>query len=159
MSCRDYRDREALLEDLAGGVLTGPAAAEVEAHVAACAECRAAVEAARLSTMVLRTALAPAAEPSGAFWTRLSARLNEVDERRIREREFLPALEWLGRRFAYGAAMALLILGSFLMGMEFGPRLYFTPQPEVRELVPRPEPPPADFEEVLASLASNGNGR
>jgi anti-sigma factor RsiW len=159
MSCRAYRDREAVLEDYASGALDKSAAAELEAHVHVCAECRTVVESARLSAHILRSTLAPIGGPSGAFWTRLNARLNEEDTRRTRSEEFWPALEWFAQRFVFGAGIAVLVLSAFLAGMELGPRLYFTEQPEVRELVPRPEPPPADFDEVLVSLASNGNGR
>jgi anti-sigma factor RsiW len=161
MSCSAYRDREYLLEDYAGGALTAEAAAEVRAHLAACAECRAGVQAARFSAQMLRASLEPTARPSGAFWTRLNARLREEEEKLQQGADFLPALEWLARRLALGAGMAVLAMGGFVVGSELAPsqRPVMEEQAEVREMVPRPQPPASDHNDVLVSLAANAGGK
>jgi anti-sigma factor RsiW len=153
MTCKAYRHREAELEDFAGGALGAAESAQLDAHVRECAECRAAVQEAQASARILRGTLLPAEAPSGAFWTRLNARLNE--EQRKQE-EFFPELEWLARRFVFGAGLALLVMGAFLAGTQFPLVEGNDNQAEIRELVPRSEQQPTNHDEVLVSLAGNG---
>ena len=126
---------EAELDDYAGGAAEGGAARdEVEAHVAACAPCRARVE--RVVDFRARLAALPAAaEPARDLWPELAARLaatapstatdlvDDVDD----GRDVIP-LEPRLRRRAVGsvwlqraAAAAILFVGGVALGRGTAP--------------------------------------
>jgi len=155
MSCELYRNRQHVLEDFANGQVRPELATEIGLHLVACADCRGAVQSAQESVSLLRENLRPAGEPSAAFWTRLNAHLDHLDAQRLGAGDFWQSLELFARRFALGAAMGLLMLGSFAAGMELRPLVTGAQAPEVRELVPRSEQPPATHDEVLVSLAAS----
>ncbi len=160
MACKEYSERLDVFEDYLDGRLPADAAAAVTAHLERCAACREEVESARLAGMLLRAGLEPTAEPGGVFWTRVRARLREEEEEKQRVTDFWPALEVLARRFTLTSAAALVLLFVVLMGT--GPNdanLSATSLTEVREIFPESVRQPADGNEVLMSLASNGNGR
>ena len=74
--------------------------------------------------------------------------------------DFWPALEVLARRFMLSSAAALVVLFGFLITAETGEQNSAATGPtEVREIFPESVRQPADGNEVLMSLASNGNGR
>ena len=160
MTCEEYSQRLDLLEDFLDGRLeVDAAAAAVTAHLERCASCREAVESARLAGVLLRAGLEPTAEPDGVFWTRVRAHLRE-EEGKQRVQEFWPALEVLARRFALSSAAALLLLFGYLVDMEWQARsLPRARLAETREIFPDSVRQPADHNEVLVSLAANGNGR
>ena len=159
MTCKEYSERLDLFEDYLDGRLEGEAAASVSAHLEHCAACREAVESARLAGLLLRAALEPTAEPDEVFWTRVRAHVREEDDRQ-RVAEFWPALEWLARRLTLTAAFALVVLFAFLFVTESKePVVTGSGQTEVREIFPESVRQPANQNEVLVSLASNGNGR
>jgi anti-sigma factor RsiW len=159
MACRDYSERLDVFEDFLDGRLPAEAAAAVTAHFERCAVCREEVESARLAGLLLRAGLEPTEEPGGIFWTRVRARLREEEEKQ-RVAEFWPALEVLARRFMLSSAAALVVLFGFLITTETGEQnSSATGQTEVREIFPESVRQPADRNEVLMSLASNGNGR
>ena len=159
MACRDYAKQLDKLEDYLEGLLDDAAAAEVRAHLSGCALCRADVEAAAMSAHLVRAAIEPAGEASGAFWTRLLAQVRAEEERRPAA-DFWPALELLARRLSLASALMLLILSGYLVGMALResnePALR---QTETRELIPDPLRQPATQEDVLLTLVANGNGR
>ena len=152
MACREYSERLDVFEDYLDGRLPAEAAAAVTAHFERCAACREEVESARLAGMLLRAGLEPTGEPSGVFWTRVRARLREEEERQM-VADFWPALEVLARRFMLTSAAALVLMFAVLLGAEPKEPM------EVREIFPESVRQPADRNEVLLSLASNGNGR
>ena len=159
MACKEYSERLDVFEDYLDGRLPADAAAAITAHFERCAACREEVESARLAGLLLQAGLEPTPEPSGFFWTRLRASLREEEEKQ-RVRDFWPALEVLARRFSLSSAVALLLLFGFLNGTEPADQSVSTPsQTEVREIFPESVRQPADRNEVLMSLASNGNGR
>jgi len=159
MACREYGGRLDRLEDFLDGRLDEATTREVAGHLERCAECGAEMEAAQLSVRLLREGVEPAPEASALFWTRLCARVREEESGRGAG-DFWPALELLARRMLLGSALALLILGGYLVGLEWQQGSLFGPQQnEVRELFPEPVRQPANQEEVLVSLATNGNGR
>lgn len=158
MSCKCFGDQEALFEDYLAGAADPRRAQELENHLGECETCRRLIEEARFTSRMLRESLEPTAPPSETFWTRLRARLDAEDERR-QATEFLPSLEWLASRLALGSAVALLILGAFILGSETRWMWNASQQAEVREMVPRPVQPLENDEDVLVLLATNGNGR
>jgi anti-sigma factor RsiW len=159
MACKEYSERLELFEDYLDGRLAADAAAAVTAHFERCAACREEMESARLAGRLLRAGLEPTLTPGGVFWTRVRARLREAEEKQ-RVTDFWPALEVLARRFTLTSAAALLVLFGFLIGSEPRDQSVATPgQTEVREIFPESVRQPADRNEVLMSLASNGNGR
>jgi anti-sigma factor RsiW len=159
MACREYAERLDVFEDYLDGRLPADAAAAVTAHFERCAACREEVESARLAGMLLRAGLEPTEEPSGVFWTRVRARLHEEEEKQ-RVADFWPALEVLARRFTLSSAAALVLMFAVLLGTEpKDPSIATQGQLEVREIFPESVRQPADGNEVLLSLASNGNGR
>jgi anti-sigma factor RsiW len=159
MACREYSERLDVFEDYLDGRLPADAAAAVTAHFERCAACRDEVESARLAGMLLRAGLEPTEEPGGVFWTRMRARLREEEEKQ-RVADFWPALEVLARRFTLTSAAALVLLFGVLVGTESKDQSFSTQgQTEVREIFPESVRQPTDGNEVLLSLASNGNGR
>ena len=89
----------------------------------------------------------------------MRAHLREEEEKQ-RVKDFWPALEVLARRFTLTSAAALLLLFGFLVGTEPKDQsISASGQTEVREIFPESVRQPANQNEVLVSLASNGNGR
>jgi anti-sigma factor RsiW len=159
MTCKEYAKRLDLFEDYVDGVLEAAAAATVTAHLARCSACREAVESARLAAPLLRAGLEPTPEPDEIFWTRMRAHLRE-EEGRERVQEFWPAMEWLARRLTLTSAVALVVLFAFLFATEpKEPAITASGQTDIREIFPESVRQPANQNEVLVSLASNGNGR
>lgn len=159
MACKEYSERLELFEDFLNGRLPADATAALSAHFEHCAVCREEMDSARLAGLLLRAGLEPTAVPDGAFWTRVRAHLREEEEKQ-KVTDFWPALEVLARRFSLSSAAALVVLFAFLMGTEWRDRSVSTAgQTEVREIFPESVRQPADRNEVLMSLASNGNGR
>ncbi|MBI1749729.1 MAG: zf-HC2 domain-containing protein [Acidobacteria bacterium] len=159
MVCKEYSERLDLFEDYIDGRLPVTEVAAVSAHLERCSACRDEMDSARLAGTLLRAGLEPTAEPGGAFWTRVRARLHEEEEK-LRVAEFWPALEIFARRLSLISAAALLVLFGYLAGLEWRDRnLPTVRQTDSRDLFPEPVRQPADQSEVLVSLASNGNGR
>lgn len=164
MTCKQYAERLDLFEDYLDGRLDAALESEVAAHLVQCSACREEVQSARLAGLLLRASLEPTAEADEVFWTRVRAHLREEDEKE-RVREFWPALELLARRFMLTSAVALVVLFAFLFVAEstqtgeLGVPGVESGQGEVREIFPESVRQPANQNEVLISLASNGNGR
>ncbi len=109
---------EAPLEDFLDGGLSLQEAWRVEQHLSVCGECRAALEMARQSGAVLRTVLAPAADPGAGFTQRVMTALG-----RQWEPSETPLLAWkpfevLARKLALAAAFALVLLVAYGAGRE-----------------------------------------
>ena len=147
MACNLYEHRLHELEDYLDGRLAGAALDSLSAHLAQCASCRADVEAARECGALLRGVLAPAAEPSGAFWFRVQAGIRSAAEGGY---DFWASLELLARRLAWTATLALVLLGGYVVSTEVMERNHSSAQ---AEFFPEPNQQPADREEVLLTLA------
>jgi len=153
-ACAAYELR---LEDYLNGALDRDSAAEVETHLERCAACREALESARFAQKLLCEDLAPAAEPLGAFATRVMAGIRAEEERR---QQFWRPLELLASRLALSAAALLMLLTVYVFG-------YVTPhqpvavssQTRITEDWPEPAAQPANPDDVLFSIGENGHGR
>ncbi len=159
MVCRDYRARLDLLEDYLEGHLSAPDQARVAEHLGWCEPCARALAAAQLATQVLREVRLPhAPEPSLGFAQRVTARLR-VEQQAIAD--FWRSLEVFARRVAWVAAVLLLVLGGYLWTLDWPTHQQVAQQEpaEVQEIFPEPYQRPANPEEVLLSLTSNGTGR
>lgn len=153
MACSAYENRLDELEDYLDGSLREDARAELERHLAGCAACREVLEEGRASGVLLREGLEPAPEATGAFWFRVLAGIRNGAGRE----DFWTSLEWLARRVAWSAGVAvLLLLGG--VAAEENVRLRVLTRPaEAREIFPEPTQQPENNEEVLLTLAGNGN--
>ena len=155
MACKLFEHRLNDLEDFAGGTLEGAALAEVGHHVAECAPCREEVDAARACGALLREAFEPAGEPSGVFWQRVQAGIRAATS----PGEFWTSLEWLARRLAWGAALAVLLLGAFAAAEDYQKLREWAQATEIRELFPEPAQQPASNEELLITLSEGRQKR
>jgi anti-sigma factor RsiW len=157
MTCNAYKHRLHELEEHIEGRLDASRCQELQRHLAACSECREALQAATLSGNLLRAALQPAAAASGPFWTRLRATLRAEQEKRSRRGEFAGALEWLAWRMATVALLAAVLLGGYVFTHPLQPVAENRP-----EVFQEPDHP-GNEDEVLVTLAARrangGNGR
>ncbi len=151
-ACREY---EARLESYLAGAEDSASAREITAHLERCAACREALEDARLARELLREGLEPAAEPSGAFATRVLA---SIRAEQFRRQQFWRPLGVLASRLALVAAMLLLVLAGYVF--QFNP-VHNRPQAaqtEVSAGLPEPASQPATQDEILLTLAGSSNG-
>jgi hypothetical protein len=153
MRCRKF---EARFEDYLGGALD----AELDAHLAECEDCRAAVHDSRFAGNLLRAAWEPAGEPSHAFVAKVMATIQREEARAASPAAFWAPLEFLASRLSLTAAMLLLALSVYML--EFAPRRS-APTPEIRNELstndfPQPPRDPVSNEEVLQSLAEINYG-
>jgi anti-sigma factor RsiW len=110
MNCQEMRLRNRLA-DYALGLLPASEAQRVEAHIAACAACRAAVLQERALAHEVRATVHAATRPSPE---RLRALMPPVPRRRTRQL-------WLWRPVAALALLAVLFLGSLQMSHSGSP--------------------------------------
>ncbi len=160
MLCEHYRERLEALEDYLEGRLPTGERARLDEHLRRCAGCRAAIESAELATRILRhSGLAAAPEPDPGFAHRLVARLRAEQESAV---DFWRSLEMFAWRMSWAAAILLIVLGGYLWTIDLSsshePMAQQEPA-EVQEIFPEPFQRPANQEEVLLSLTSNGSGR
>ena len=153
-----WRYREALEERVSSRRLRPDAGSQLESHLRGCSECREALDDALLASVLLRDADAPVIEPSNQFPMRVMASICEELSRRASPELIWRPLEVLASRFAVGAAAVLLMFSFYLV--EFAPPFHPAPttaQVEVSAPV-MPEPPaqPSNPDEVLVSLAGEG---
>ena len=150
MACTEY---EHLWEDYLDGRVDAATRAELDAHLKSCAECREAVEAARASSLLLRSLLEPAPEPGLGFWTRVQADLRETA---AGQNEFWGSLERLAWRLSFAATLAVALMMGYVAieGLGLNGDL-LNGQGEIRALVPEPVTQPVSKDEILLSLAGN----
>jgi hypothetical protein len=131
--------------------------ADLAAHVASCAGCRAGIESADLSRELLRWGLEPTAGAQPGFMTRVFAQIRAEEERRAAQRiTFWSPIEHLAGRVALAACAAVMVM-SFYIYAYVAPN---TTTQEVTELVQQPDTQqPQTPDEVLISLAERGNVR
>jgi hypothetical protein len=153
MRCRKF---EARLEDY----LNGAPDSELDAHLAHCQGCSAALEDSRLAGNLLREAWEPASEPSQAFLANVMARIHQEEARAKSPAAFWAPLEFLASRLSLTAAVVLLALSVYLV--EFAPHRNVSLSSIRTELsasdFPQPPGDPVSNEEVLQSLAERNNG-
>ncbi len=154
MTCRNYSSRLEVLEDYVTGALEGASQKEIRAHLAACPDCRGAVELVAGSGALLRAAYEPANSPKGAFWTRLRASLNEEEARLSQMGDFWGAFEQLAVRLSFGAAAVAVLLLGIVIGTHLPHASGEQPSPEARDIFPEPVRQPATGDEVLLELAA-----
>jgi len=164
-ACPEY---EARLEEALGqggdlqasaesaGVLQDAALA---AHVGVCAGCRQALQAAREAQALLRSGLEATGEPHPGLATRVLAEIRQREGRAEGAWELWAPIEILARRLAWAAALVLLVLGAYELGvLDASHRTEMTSANEMREIFPDPNRLPLDEDEVVERLAGNGNG-
>jgi predicted anti-sigma-YlaC factor YlaD len=152
-ACAAYELR---LEEYLEGALQAASAAEVEAHLERCTGCREALQAGRLAIELLSESLVPAATPGGAFATRVGALIRAEQER---QQQFWRRLELMASRLALTAAALVLVLTVY--AFERAPLhkpVTLASQIRVTDVWPDPAAQPATPDEVLQTLAENGNG-
>ena len=159
MICKSYEKRLQDLEDYLDGRLDPALASEVAAHLDLCAACREAVELAPVAGELLRSALTPAGELTGPSWTRLHARLLEIEQQRQNRGEFWASLEALAWRFSLSAAAVLVLMAAYLAGFDsyVSQEKLSVQQTDSREIFPEPVLQPDSKDEVLITLANRTN--
>lgn len=153
MTCKAYVNRLDELEDHLAGRLDATRVHELQEHLAACGECREALEMASVGGRLLRAGLEPVSAASGPFWTRLGALLRTEEEKRSRRRDFLGTLEWLVWRTTAAALLAVVLLGGYAVTHPL------VPAAENRTGVFQEPEHPSNEDEVLVTLAARRNGR
>jgi hypothetical protein len=157
--CQKY---EARLEDY----LDGANDAELTAHIAQCAGCRAALEDSRLGGQMLREVWEPTTEwntrPGSIFAAGVLARIREQEVHAKSPAAFWNPLEFLASRVSLTAAVLLLGFSVYLAG--FAPKRVIVPASAPgTELTamdfPQPPGDPDSNEEVLQSLVERNYGQ
>jgi hypothetical protein len=119
--CRAYLARiEELIESASSADPCGSAALDdplLTAHLRNCAECREALEAAQMSTALLREAHLPQLDPGPAFASRVIAGIHEQEKKVHSEFVFWNPIEVFARRMVLASSALLLILSSALYQM------------------------------------------
>lgn len=104
---------EALLEDYLSGELSRGASEQLAAHLHSCANCREALEEARLSARLVRGTFEPMEEPGPAFTHMVMARVNAAEAWLLEQKNFWRPFERLAWRLAFTAALALGFLFAY----------------------------------------------
>jgi anti-sigma factor RsiW len=154
-NCEMY---EPLLEDYLNGGLGGADVPSVLKHLHGCTSCRAALEQAAMSVLVLRAA-EPSADPGPGFARIVMARIREAENERMAPRgspwQLFVAFGW---RFAATATLALVAWLSYNAG--WGHRAQpnvVSLRPTIDIFAPDPARVPATGDEVLIMVADNGH--
>lgn len=125
-------------------------------HLRGCADCREALNDARIAGKLMRHAGYPENAASPAFVTRVMASIREATQ--AAPNAIWRPLELLASRTALAAAVVLLALSVYLQ--EFAPArgaVALNATAEIGAVLPEPPAQPADADEVLMSLADTGN--
>jgi len=153
---------------VSGNRLRPEADSQLDEHLRGCPECRQALDDAFLASDLLHQADAPALDAPTNFSMRVMASIREEISRREAPNVIWRPLELLASRFAVAAATVLLLLSIYLA--EFAPP--FRPAPvasqtevssqteassqEAGPVMPEPPAQPSNPDEVLMSLAGEG---
>jgi hypothetical protein len=152
--CPEYQGS---LEDIVrdGEAYTG-SNSSLERHLQGCADCRDALNDARIAGKLMRHAAYPVNAASPAFVTRVMASIREATQ--AAPNAIWRPLELLASRMAFAAAVLLLALSVYLR--EFAPArgaVAVNAPAEIGSALPEPPAQPADADEVLMSLADTGD--
>ena len=164
-ACKEF---EARLEDALGRGVELQASAEtvgvlrdteLATHVEKCAGCREAFRAAREAQALLQSGLEATGGAHPALLTRVMAVIREKETAPGMGSELWRPIELLARRLVWSAALALLVMGAYELGvLNERTRTEMTSTNELREIFPDPNRLPLDEDEVVERLAGNGNG-
>ena len=153
---------EAALEDYASGDLPRGDAERLSAHLAACRECREALDDARLSGRLV-TVFSEVVDPGPGFTRRVMAQIDAA-ERWVREqRSFWRPIEAWSWRLAFSASLALALLFAYGLstaqstGTQQTP-VTLTPQTDDAFTVPV-SASPSSGDEVLMAIAERHHER
>jgi predicted anti-sigma-YlaC factor YlaD len=152
-----WRYRAALEDRVSGNGLRPEADSQLDEHLRGCPECQQDLDDALTATSMLRHTETASVEPSNAFSMRVMAAIREDSSRRATPELLWRPLEALASRFAVAAAAVLLMLSIYMA--EFAPPFRPAPtasQTEVGAIMPEPPAQPATPDEVLMSLAGEG---
>jgi predicted anti-sigma-YlaC factor YlaD len=152
--CPEY---QASLEDiLRDGEAYIELNSSLERHLQGCADCRDALNDARIAGKLMRHAAYPVNVVSPAFVTRVMASIREATQ--AAPNAIWRPIELLASRMAFAAAVLLLALSVYLR--EFAPArgaVAVNAPAEIGAALPEPPAQPADADEVLMSLADTGD--
>ena len=157
-ACAEY---EAHLEDFLNGDLGGGEAKNLADHLSHCSGCRAALDGAKGSGALLRSAL-PTPDPGPGFPKIVMARIHAVQEKAAAERRtfwhWLVGLEW---RFAATAALVVAALLTYDVKWNRTPQsgLWLAQQAETRDIFSlNPRVVPVTQDDVLIMIAEGDHG-
>jgi hypothetical protein len=152
---------EADLEDFLNGTLHGPALELLRAHLPACGVCRQALENARPSGALLRTALHPAAPLNPGFVRRVMAAIRVAEDRRHDASRLLwSPVEALAARLALAAALALAVMAVFVVRDSYRSNsVASSGGPVVEDVLFAPASAPVSGDDVLLAMAPRDHGK
>ena len=136
--------------------------ADLASHVAGCEDCRAGVDARRLSSALLQWGFEPTVGPGTGFTRRVIAHIRVEEDRRLTQGKiFWRPLEHLAGRVALATGLAVLLLSFYVYAFvmpQGGPA--GVTQADNYELVPHQQvdPQPQSKDDVLLSLVEKNNG-
>lgn len=148
---------EPFLDDYLRGELPRATAEPLAAHLAACGDCREALEDLRISARLLGGAFEQGTDPGPGFARLVMARINTAENWLQGQRAFWRPFEAVAWRLAFSAALALAFL--FAYGLRGGAPSPATSSPV---LVPQADafvqstsfsPAPSNSDEVLMAIA------
>lgn len=152
---------EALLEDYISGELTRAEAEQLAAHAEACAECREALQEARMSARLVRGAIEPAEEPGPAFTHLVMAKINAAEAWMREQRDFWRPFERLAWRLAFTAALALVFLFAYGLELNKAGTASAAPTPtafaQPAETFTTPPAVPSSADDVLVAMVEKGH--
>ena len=161
IACASFEGR---LADYLEGNVSAAAARDVESHLAACGDCRKAVEAAR-SVHGLFAPIRPprgrggldiAVEPPMGFSRRVMLAIRAEEARLAAGRDLWRPLEALTWRLSWSAMVAAMAALFYLFGFQLSQSrpTVASQQTEVQELFPETAPQPASQDDALLTLAA-----
>jgi len=152
--CPEYQ--ASLEEVLREGEVCIEPGSPLERHLQGCADCRLALNDALVASKLMSHARYPERDSSPAFVSRVMASIREATQ--AAPSALWRPLELLASRMALVAAVVLLALSVYLR--EFAPArgaVALNGPVEIGAGMPEPPAQPADADEVLMSLADNGD--
>lgn len=155
---------EPLLDDYLRGELPRPTAERLAAHLAACGDCRDALDDLRVSARLLTGVFEQSADPGPGFARVVMARINTAENWLQGQRAFWRPFEAVAWRLAFSAALALAFL--FAYGFRNASVANQTAAPPIlasqSEAFVRPasfSPTPSNGNEVLMAIAERRHGQ
>ena len=133
-----------------------PADTDFANHLAQCAGCRAALEAAELAGNLLREARPAELGPGDFFAARVVTHIRAEQETRRAGANFWKPIEVLARKLVWASAFVLLVFSTFVYEMKPAHRTIQSPQDTAADRFPEGAPQSADEDDVLVSLAERG---
>lgn len=153
---------EPLLDDYLHGELPRATAEQLAAHLAACGDCRGALDDLRVSTKLVGSAFEQSSDPGPGFARMVMARIHTAEHWLQGQRSFWRPFEVIAWRLAFSAALALAFL--FAYGIRTSSQAVLAPtatlSPAQHDVFAVPvSAVPSNNDEVLMAIAEHHHER